>query len=146
MGTGMPLQCPPSAPWGCAGTGSPSGLVLCPAITPLASHLPFWSCFLRGFSTSPSRLLLQQCSFPRGVPAAPHSIGMRGAGNSARLSQVRSSLQRILLCGEEGAAVGGAGARAPKATAGHQLCFPSSPTKTSGRANSFTFKCLPLSA
>lgn len=45
--------------------------------------------------------------FPWGVPAAPHSIGMKGAGNPARLSWVRSSLHGgFLLCGEEGAAVG----------------------------------------
>lgn len=45
--------------------------------------------------------------FPWGVPAAPHSIGMKGAGNPARFSWVRSSLHGgFLLCGEEGAAVG----------------------------------------
>lgn len=92
MGTGMALQCPQSVPWSCAGTGSPPGLTLCSVTTPLASHLPFWS-----FSSEVSPLLPAGCCssravFPRGVPAAPHSVGMRGAGNPVRLSRVGSSL------------------------------------------------------
>lgn len=92
MGTGM--QCPPGVPWCCAGTGNPSGQGLCSLIASLASCLPFWSCFLRGFSTFPSRLLLEQSCFPLGCPSSSSLHRDEGSRKSSEVQLGQELLAR----------------------------------------------------
>lgn len=131
----MPPQCPPS----------PSGLALCSVITPLAPHLPFWSCFLRGFSTCREKLC------PPGCPSSSSLHGDEGSRKSSEAQQGQELFAgKVLLCPRkeqqwERSQLGYELLKALQGT-GPSSAFPSHPQKPAGEGSSFTFKHLALSA